>query len=150
MVTLLSKVKDILIGKDVNNKYTWVGIIDVQWNESETWCKLPIPKGSMVFQDILPYVIEGVITCIDYSSMQTALFNTNIDASNNKAIVTATMRKRKVDYFVIEAYDKDKSAKNYKLTNFRVKSIDIVDLRNTVSANPVKFLVHFYADLVAY
>jgi hypothetical protein len=89
--SLLTRVRDIYIGVDGNTYFTFTGVRDVEFEDTDPFIKIKIPLGKMIQQEIISPHIEGEIHCLDLTAFVSAIFGTAIDADGHKAIDVSTI-----------------------------------------------------------
>lgn len=57
------------------------GLVDCDWIDTEPWVKIEIPAGPIIEQNLIGTHVEGMITCRDYRSINTALMATAISTN---------------------------------------------------------------------
>lgn len=142
---ILTRIKSISIGVDVNNSYPWTGIRIAKWHDVTPWVHIEIPKGYMKHHHIHSPHVEGEIICYDLASMIVALYQTEIDADGNFAVEPLEDEKRPVTYFLFNVTAQDGTAITFQLLDFRVSTIINEGIEVGKEA---AFVVKFTADLI--
>lgn len=100
----------------------------------------------MKHQHIRSPHVNGEIHCYDALSMNTALYDTVIDSSGHKAIVTSpASRKYPVGYLVINGTDQNGNDIELTVTDFRVETVNVTGIEVGKEA---MFIIKFSADLI--
>jgi len=113
---VISKVTQIMIGTD-----ELLNVRSIDWKENNTLVNIAIPGGSMIYQDLIPHVIEGTILCLDIASIWVCFYDSDLvnEETGRKTVFSVDG-----DEFILTAKDITGTNVVFNFYNVRIISID--------------------------
>ena len=131
-----------------------LGLTECEWEDTDPWVMLQVPKGPLLEQHLLGPHIEGKFTCHDYHSLYTVLntipingvgtylFPVNVD--NSKTLFSTNPSSPQ---FIVALEDSAQNVDVYQFYNVRIKKIQM-QRATTSGITMVTWLVSFMSDYI--
>ena len=144
--TITTRTKSVtILGQSLN------GVIDSDWEDTNPWVRIEIPKGPILEQNLIGPHIDGEVSTTDWKSLYLCLFQIpistghypiNSDGSKLNFSATGTD-------FVIVLEDNLGNSLTYQFTNVKIKTIQL-DKLPTSGAKWGVWKIKFMCDLCTY
>jgi len=128
-----------------------LGLLDVTWEDTDPSVKLQVPKGPLLEQHLVGPHVEGKITCHDWHSLYTLLYNTPIpenpsykpiNTDNSKTVFSTNPANPEFLVYIQDNYGKVDS---FQFTNVRIQKIRF-SRGSVLGLDPLNWEISFMAD----
>ena len=133
-----------------------LGVMGVDWKDTDPWVMLQVPKGPVLEQHLLGPHVEGTITCHDYHSIYTQLqtipitiggtqYPVNIDSSKTVFNTVNNGLPEPYPQFSIFMEDAYGDIIEYQVVNARIRNIELTRA-TTTGMSPISWTIRWMAD----
>ena len=130
-----------------------LGVMGVDWKDTDPWVMLQVPKGPVLEQHLLGPHVEGSITCHDYHSIYTQLQTIPIvvagtqypvNTDNSKTVFSTNPTSSQFTIYLEDAYG---NVNQFQFVNVRIRTIELTGA-TTTGMSPISWTIMFMADYI--